>query len=128
MKVTFNLHAGKMRFRPGRSITVGPEGVPSIGLGPKDTMVHMQKRPVGRLMIAHPKTGETIEYVADKIGNIEVDIPEHIKGLMGHGYAIYKGDGKVFKMDDMIWPHFDKGAEDDPYQKICLDAMTTGGK
>lgn len=84
----FNLHYGQVRF--------GTDGKPYF----------RPKRPMGRLMMSKLKDGTVIDYRADALGNIDVNVLEHIDCMVGLGYPIYDGDGKMSPVppDDLLWP------------------------
>ena len=46
-------------------------------------------------------------YRANKLGNINVKASEHIDTMIGLGYPIYDGDGKLNPVpkDDLIYPN-----------------------
>ncbi|MBA7698130.1 hypothetical protein ES703_106805 [subsurface metagenome] len=88
----FNIHHGQMRFS-------------SIPTGSKP--MFRNKSPKKMLMMAHIKGGHQGVYRADKLGNIDVVAPAHIDVMVGLGYPIYDGDGKMNPVpkDDLIYPN-----------------------
>jgi len=88
----FNIHHGQMRFS-------------SIQEGNKP--IFRNKRPMGTLFMGHIKGIESIRYDADTFGNIDVLAPEHIEAMVGLGYPIYDGDGKMNPVPkgDLVYPN-----------------------
>lgn len=93
----FNLHNGQMRFS-------------SIDTGSKP--IFRDKSPKGHVSmvkIISPK-GDIDHrggYDADKLGNIDVTISEHISTMIGLGYPVYNGDGKTYPVPkvDLLYPN-----------------------
>ena len=83
----FNLHHGQMRL--------GADGKP----------YYRPKRPMGLLMMGTIQGVHEGSYRADKLGNIDVEVPKHIDVMVGLGYPIYNGDGKTcpVPMDDLLF-------------------------
>lgn len=90
----FNLHNGQVRFS-------------SIQQGSKP--IFRPKPPMGRLMMCKLRDGSKIDYRADALGNIDVVAPLHIDTMIGLGYPIYNGDGKMkpVPLDDLVYPNND---------------------
>ena len=99
----FNLHYGQVRFTTS--------GQP----------YHRPKSPMGRLMMRQIKGKHQGDYKADKMGNIDVQVSEHIDVMIGLGYPIYDGDGKLYPVppDDLIWP---SPVLDSPYWRKINEA------
>jgi len=96
----FNLHHGQVRFS-------------SIQTGSKP--IFRNKSPKKMLMVRNIRRGdEAYTYRADKLGNISVEIHQHIDAMVGLGYPIYAGDGErpVEKDRDLLYPNLDM---DSPY-------------
>lgn len=95
--VVFNIHFGQMRLRGGN-------------------MVHLPKSPRSMLIMQDYDSGvkkAKSEFNADKLGNIEVSQPRQIETMVGLGYPIYAGDGKMcpVPMDDLLYPSVHPGSE-----------------
>lgn len=93
----FNLHNGQVRFS-------------SVQTGSKPIFRDKSpKKHISMIRIMSPKG--TIDhrggYETDKLGNIDVTIPAHIDTMVGLGYPIYGGDGKMKPVpkDDLIYPN-----------------------
>ena len=101
----FNLHNGQVRFS-------------SIPTGSKP--IFRNKSPKKMLMMAHLRGGQGI-YRADERGNIDVVAPVHIDVMVGLGYPIYDGDGKMNPVpkDDLIYPNLNM---DSPYWRRINEA------
>lgn len=84
----FNLHHGQVRFKSNGQPYFRP------------------KPPMGRLMMRQIQGLHQGDYKADALGNIDVEVPEHIDVMVGLGYPIYNGDGRQnpVPMDDLIFP------------------------
>ena len=84
----FNIHHGQVRFQT--------DGKPYF----------RKKRPMGRLMMSKLRDGTMVDYRADALGNIDVQVPEHIDTMIGLGYPVYDGDEKTtpVPLDDLLWP------------------------
>ena len=86
----FNTWFGQMRPKP-------------MSLG---QYYYRPKRPIGRIQLRKLEEGDhNVEYIADRLGNIDVEAPEHIQDFVGLGYPIYNG---MFidptTTEDMLWP------------------------
>lgn len=94
----FNLHNGQVRFS-------------SVQTGSKP--IFRNKSPKKMLMMAHIKDGNQGIYRADELGNIDVLAPVHIDVMVGLGYPIYAGDGKMKPVpkDDLIYPNLNMDSE-----------------
>ena len=90
----FNIHNGQVRFS-------------SIQSGSKP--IFRNKSPKSMLMVQHIRGLHQGSYRADKLGNIDVEVPVHIDVMVGLGYPIYDGDGKQCPVpkDDLIYPNLD---------------------
>ena len=88
----FNIHNGQMRFS-------------SVQTGSKP--IFRNKSPKGILMMARIDGTENGVYRADKLGNIDVKASGHIDTMVGLGYPIYDGDGKMSPVpkDDLVYPN-----------------------
>lgn len=93
----FNIHFGQMRPDPYKS----------------GQMRYLKKTPKGKLIMAGLKDGSHKEYVADKLGNVEVVAKKHIEAMVGLGYPIYDGDGRQspVPMDDLLFPNLNMNSE-----------------
>lgn len=98
----FNIHHGQMR--------VG--AIPGKGRA----MVFRPKNPQKLLQMQDwdakgPKA--RVEYRADALGNIDVLHPKHIETMVGLGYPLYDGDGKLapVPMDDLLYPTLELNSE-----------------
>lgn len=95
--VVFNIHFGQKRLAGG-------------------TMVFRPKSPKSILVMqdydSHVKKAKS-EFRADKMGNIEVSQPKQIETMVGLGYPIYNGDGKMcpVPMDDLLYPSIHLNSE-----------------
>lgn len=88
----FNLHNGQVRFS---SIQTGSQPI------------FRNKSPKKLIMMRSIRGGEAAEYRADKLGNINVVAQKHIDVMVGLGYPIYDGDGKMKPVprDDLLYPN-----------------------
>lgn len=95
----FNIYNGQVRFS-------------SIQTGSKP--IFRPKRPWGQVSMGAIKgvKGEMDHsggYKADALGNIDVVIHKHIDTMIGLGFPIYDGNGKLNPVpkDDLIHPNMD---------------------
>lgn len=88
----FNIHNGQVRFS-------------SIQTGSK--AIFRNKSPKKLIMMRSIEGGEAAGYRADKLGNIDVVALKHIGVMVGLGYPIYDGDGKMCPVpkDDLLYPN-----------------------
>lgn len=107
----FNIQNGQMRFS---SIQTG------------STPIFRNKRKMGQIMMGRLKDGSEVDYRADKRGNIDVRYPKHIDVMVGLGYPIYNGNGKVSptRRDDLIYPNL---SMDSPYWQRINEGKNLGG-
>ena len=95
----FNIQNGQVRFS---SIQTG--SVP----------IFRDKTPKKLIMMQGVKgDGKGGLFRADKLGNIDVKAPEQIDTMIGLGYPIYDGDGKMNPVpkDDLIYPNLNMDSE-----------------
>ncbi len=94
----FNLHNGQMRFS-------------SIQTGSKP--IFRDKSPKGLLMMRGIDGSHQGTYRADKLGNIDVVASKHIDVMLGLGYPIYNGNGKMVPVlkDDLIYPNLNMDSQ-----------------
>ena len=95
----FNTWFGQMRWQPAQAVSS------------EYRWMHRPKRPIGRIQLRslEPEGGKgkrlNKEYVADRLGNMEVLAHEHIEDFIALGWPIYNG---LFVEDtsvtDMLWP------------------------
>ena len=93
----FNIHRGQKRIRGG-------------------VMTYIPKSPRSKLIMQDWDGGlprGKKEYIADKLGNIDVTGPRHIETMVGLGYPIYNGDGKLcpVPLDDLLFPSINPKSE-----------------
>lgn len=102
----FNIHHGQVRFS-------------SVQTGSKP--IFRDKSPKKMLMMQHLRGGHRGIYRADELGNIDVNAPVHIDVMVGLGYPIYNGNGKLkpVPMDDLIYPNLDMNS---PYWRKINEA------
>lgn len=99
----FNLHHGAVKFDVA--------GQP----------VRRDKSPKKAITMRRVKDGHGGTYTADKLGNIDVRVHEHIDTLVSLGYPIYNGDGRTNPVpkDSLIFPNNNLSS---PYWQRILEA------
>lgn len=80
-------------------------------------MVYRAKSPKSSLIMQDYRKGvpvkEKAQYRADGLGNIDIKNPKHIEVMVGLGYPIYNGDGKMYPvpLDDLLFPNLNMDSE-----------------
>ena len=114
--VTFNIHHGQSRCR-------APVGTNDY------RMERIAKRPMSRIQMGsiRNKDVEPVEYVADKLGNVECSFPKHLAAFQGQGWPIYIGNGvgPVAQADllfpDMVRPEI--LTQGSPYERLIWEEI-----